>query len=369
MSDPKAITSIHYHHYLQLDRLLGAQELMSEKAGQPAHDEMLFIIVHQVYELWFKQIIHEMSSIRELLRSDQVDERHLSVVNGRLERVIAIQKLLIEQIHVMETMTPLDFLDFRHHLFPASGFQSFQFRLVEVMLGLPNHQRLTYNGKPYHIVFTGEQRDILEATEAGGTLFAAIERWLERCPFLEFGDFHFLEDYRRAVQGMMAREREAIQAAPLLGEEAKAMRLGILQTNEDYILAVIDPSRHLQMRKEGKLRLSYRATIAALLINLYRDEPILRQPYLLLQRLSEVDEWLTAWRTRHAQMVLRMLGRKMGTGGSSGHDYLAATAAGHAIFYDLHNISTLLIPRSERPELPAQVLRNLNFHYSETHQG
>jgi len=369
MSDPKALTSIHYHHYLHLDRLLSAQELMSEKAGQPAHDEMLFIIVHQVYELWFKQILHEMGSIREMFHGDLVDERLISQATARLERVIAIQKLLIEQIHVMETMTPLDFLDFRNHLFPASGFQSFQFRHVETMLGLPAHHRLTYNNKPYHSVFTEEQRAILEETEAQGTLFSAVERWLERCPFLDFGDFHFLGDYRQAVLRMMERDREAIRVAPLLSEEAKQMRLGILQTNEDYILAVIDPSRHLQMRKEGKLRLSYRATIAALLINLYREEPILRQPYLLLQRLSEVDEWLTAWRTRHAQMVLRMLGRKMGTGGSSGHDYLAATAAQHAIFNDLHNISTLLIPRSERPDLPPQVLRNLNFHYSETHQG
>lgn len=368
MSDPKALTSIHYHQYLQLDKLLSAQDRMSERAGAPAHDEMLFILVHQVYELWFKQIIHEVSSVRDMFRGDEVDERNIGTAVERLERVIHIQKLLIEQIRVMETMTPLDFLDFRHHLFPASGFQSFQFRQIEVMLGLPSHDRLTYNGKPYHQVFTEEQRAWLEEAEES-TLFDVVERWLERTPFLDFGDFHFLDAYRGAVGRMMAREREAILQAPLLSEESKGMRLGILQANEDYILAVMDPTQHLQMRKEGKLRLSYRATVAALLIHLYRDEPMLHQPYRLLERLSEIDEWLMTWRTRHAQMVLRMLGRKMGTGGSSGHDYLAATAARHAIFHDLHGVSTLLIPRSELPELPAAVKRNLNFYYSVHNQG
>ncbi|MCO6484592.1 MAG: hypothetical protein J5I41_02325 [Saprospiraceae bacterium] len=369
MSDPKALTSIHYHHYLHLDQLLHAQHPISNGAGEPAHDEMLFIIVHQVYELWFRQIIHELTSLRNIFALETVDERDLGVAVSRLERIIAIQKLLIEQIHVMETMTPLDFLDFRHHLFPASGFQSFQFRMVEVMLGLPAHQRITYNQKPYHVVFTEEQRRQLEEAETHDSLFRAVERWLERTPFLEFGEFHFLDAYRQAVARMMARDQEAIRQAPQLNEEAKAMRLTILKSNEDYIYAVTDPTRHLQMRKEGRLRLSYRATMGALLIHLYRDEPILRQPFLLLQRLTETDEWLTAWRTRHAQMVLRMLGRKMGTGGSSGHDYLAETAARHAIFHDFHNISTLLIPRSERPDLPPEVLRNLNFHYAERHQA
>lgn len=367
MSDGKSYTSIHYHSYLQLDKLLDSQDLMSEKAGQPAHDEMLFIIVHQVYELWFKEIIHDMGSVRDLFAKGAIDERNLGLAISRLNRVIEIQKLLVQQILVMETMTPLDFLDFRHHLFPASGFQSYQFRQIETMLGLPSSQRLTYNQKPYHIVFRDEQKEVLSDLEAHGTIFAAIEQWLERTPFLDFGDFNFLESYTGAVKRMMESERDAIKAAPLLSEESKAMRLEILQNNEDYILAVTDPVQHEQMRAEGKLRLSYRATMAALLINLYRDEPILHQPYILLQKLSEIDEGLTAWRTRHAQMVLRMLGRKMGTGGSSGHDYLAATAAKHSIFSDFHNISTLLIPRSELPVLPYSVRDNLNFHYSVQH--
>ena len=115
----------------------------------------------------------------------------------------------------------------------------------------------------------------------------------------------------------------------------------------------------------GEIRLSYRASLAALLINLYRDEPILHNPFQLLRSLTEIDELVTTWRYRHAQMVLGMLGRKIGTGGSSGHEYLMETAMKHQIFTDLHNISTLLIPRSELPPLPSEVKRELGFYFSQ----
>lgn len=117
------------------------------------------------------------------------------------------------------------------------------------------------------------------------------------------------------------------------------------------------------MIESGECRLSYQATIAALLINLYRDKPILNIPFNLLTELMNIDELLTTWRYRHAQMVMRMIGNKIGTGGSSGHDYLAATAEKHKIFKDLHNISSLLIPRSELPALPAAVEQELGFFY------
>ncbi|HMU06027.1 MAG TPA: tryptophan 2,3-dioxygenase family protein, partial [Saprospiraceae bacterium] len=103
---------------------------------------------------------------------------------------------------------------------------------------------------------------------------------------------------------------------------------------------------------------------AALFINLYRDEPILHVPFLLISKLVEIDDHLTTWRYRHAQMVMRMLGKKVGTGGSSGHEYLATTAAKHHIFADFHNVSTLLIPRSALPELPDNFRKNLGFYFS-----
>ncbi len=363
-SNASKYTPVHYHSYLELDKILNAQhERSGEFEAQPAHEEMLFIIVHQAYELWFKQIIHELASVAAMFRGEEVDERSIGTAVGRLNRVIEIEKLLIQQISVLETMTPLDFLDFRSYLVPASGFQSFQFRKVEVMLGLPEKQRMTYNNKPYHAEFPENQQ--LELAELSkSTLFDLLEDWLERTPFLQLGDFDFLEKYRLAVQQMLAREREALEHAGL-PEASKNMRLQMLSGTNDYFQAVLNPEAHAAAQAAGSVRLSYRASVAALFIHLYRDEPILHMPFNLLQAVSEIDELLTAWRYRHAQMVLRMLGRKVGTGGSSGHEYLHATAVKHHIFNDLHNISTLLIPRSDLPKLPAKLRRQLGFVYSE----
>ncbi|MEO1263164.1 MAG: tryptophan 2,3-dioxygenase family protein [Bacteroidota bacterium] len=367
MSDQELkYTTIHYHSYLHLDKILGAQIPRSgDVEEKPAHEEMLFIIIHQVYELWFKQIKHELESVLDMFLQDNVHERSIGTACSRLERIEEIMKLLIQQIRVLETMTPLDFLDFRNYLFPASGFQSFQFRMVEVMLGLEEKKRLTYNNHHYASVFQEEQQQSLKKATEDGSLFDVVEAWLERTPFLKWGDFKFLNHYRKAVESMIAKEQSAIKGTHYLTEKEKEMRLKMLGSTDTYFQSVLNKEVHQQMKEEGKLRLSYRATVAALFINLYRDEPILHGPFRLLTNLIDIDELLTTWRYRHAQMVLRMLGRKIGTGGSSGHDYLHATAVKHHIFTDLHNISTLLIPRSELPPLPDELKRELGFYYTQ----
>lgn len=366
MEDAKKYTTIHYKSYLELDKILNAQNLRSEQVdGKPAHEEMLFIIVHQAYELWFKQIIHELESVLDLFKQDNVDERNIGTSIGRLKRVVEIQKLLIDQIGIMETMTPLDFLEFRHHLFPASGFQSFQFRMIENLLGLKEDKRMTYNGCPYHSVFDESNKEKLIEVSTESTLFEAIEDWLERTPFIELGEFDFLESYKKSVDRMLAKEQVAIQKSSYLNKEEKEMRLKMLGSTDTYFQSVLDKDHHMQLQWEGKVRLSYDATIAALFINLYRDEPILHLPYQLLTCFIEIDEAFTSWRYRHAQMVLRMLGNKVGTGGSSGHTYLSKTAEKHHIFKDLHNISTLLIPRSDLPELPPKVKTALGYYYTD----
>jgi tryptophan 2,3-dioxygenase len=356
--------TVHYQDYLELEKLLGSQSLRSEKVGAPAHEEMLFIIVHQVYELWFKQIIHELHSIISMFDEDQIDERSISVAITRLDRIIEIQKLLIQQIRVMETMTPLDFLDFRNYLFPASGFQSFQFRLIETMLGLENEARMTYNNIAYDSVFPEKQREILRGIESGKTILRVVEAWLERTPFLDLGDFNFLENYQKSVAAMLEKEKSAILMSDYLNETEKEMRLKMLGSTDSYFQSVFDETEHNKLKDTGKLKLSYKATIAALLITLYHDEPILQMPFSLLKRLTEIDENWTTWRYRHAQMVRRMLGQKIGTGGSSGFDYLAATASKHQIFIDFHNLSTLLIPRSELHALPEVFRKELGFYFS-----
>lgn len=363
-------TTVHYRNYLQLDQLLSAQKLRSaEVEEEPAHEEMLFIIVHQAYELWFKQIIHELESVLQMFRKEKVDERSIGTSISRLERVIDIQKILIEQIGIMETMTPLDFLDFRKYLFPASGFQSFQFRKIENLLGLESPQRMTYNGCPYSSVFSEEKQKQLQQMEDDISLFEAIEDWLERTPFLQTGDFNFLKAYKQSVQRMLDDERSAIETSSYLTDEEKSMRINMLQGTDNYFSIVLNKEKYNELREKGEIRMSYKATIAALLINLYRDEPLLHLPFRLLTCIIEIDDALTTWRYRHAQMVLRMLGNKMGTGGSSGHSYLNATAQKHMIYRDLHNISTLLIPRSELPVLPEEIKKNLSYYYTAVTTG
>jgi|JI7StandDraft_1071085.scaffolds.fasta_scaffold03972_10 tryptophan 2,3-dioxygenase len=364
MNNDTKYSSIHYNSYLQVDKITSAQQLRSDEIGAHAHDEMLFIITHQVYELWFKQINFELRSVVKDFSARQVNEKNVGIAVSRLERVIEIMKLLVQQIGVMETMTPLDFLDFRNYLFPASGFQSFQFREMEVMLGLKENRRTTYNNKPYHCVFANEKKDALESLEKGNSLFDLIEDWLERTPFLEFGDFNFISEYQKAVNSMLEKEKAAIMNTDILTDESKQMRLTMLGDTNTYFANIMDENRHIELIKDGKLQLSYKATIAALFIHLYRDEPILHIPFLLLSKLVEIDDHITTWRYRHAQMVMRMLGKKVGTGGSSGHEYLASTAAKHHIFADFHNVSTLLIPRSELPVLPDSFKRNLGFYFS-----
>lgn len=364
MSTDNKYSSIHYNSYLQVDRITSSQSLRSDEVGAHAHDEMLFIITHQVYELWFKQINFELRSIINDFSKRKVNEKNVGIAVARLDRIIEIMKLLVQQIGVMETMTPLDFLDFRNYLFPASGFQSFQFREMEVMLGLKQDRRTTYNDKPYHCVFADTKKETLEGLEKGSSLLDLIEDWLERTPFLEFGEFRFVEEYQKAVLNMLDQEKEAILKSDLLSEDAKQMRLTMLGDTNTYFSNIMNEDRHKELVKEGKLQLSYKATLAALFINLYRDEPILHVPFLLISKLVEIDDQLTTWRYRHAQMVMRMLGKKVGTGGSSGHEYLASTAAKHHIFADFHNVSTLLIPRSALPELPDNFRKNLGFYFS-----
>ncbi|MCI5082750.1 MAG: tryptophan 2,3-dioxygenase [Saprospiraceae bacterium] len=364
-TNEKKYSTVHYQQYLALDELLDAQHLRSEKLQkEPAHDEMLFIIVHQSYELWFKQVIHELESVMEMFNQNNVDERSIGVSVARCNRVGEIFKLLIEHIRIMETMTPLDFLDFRNLLFPASGFQSFQFRKIENMLGLKEDQRMTYGNHHYAAFFSEEEQKELDRIVKEGSLFDLVEDWLERTPFLQFRNFRFLSSYRESVERMIAKETEAIESSDYLSVKEKEMRLKMLGNTDTYFQSVLDPEAHAERLASGQLKLSYKATLAALMINLYNEEPILQLPYRFLIALVDIDELLTTWRYRHAQMVLRMLGKKVGTGGSSGHNYLRETAIRHHIFGDLHNISTLLIPRSELPVLPEAVRKELGYFYT-----
>src|SRR5512134_3785676 len=106
----RPVAPLYYADYIQTDRLLGAQQMQSALRGRPAHDEMLFIIVHQTYELWFKQILWELDAVIETFRRSPVPEEKLGQAILRLGRIVEIQRVMIQQVDVLETMTPLDFL-------------------------------------------------------------------------------------------------------------------------------------------------------------------------------------------------------------------------------------------------------------------
>ncbi|MBI5647068.1 MAG: tryptophan 2,3-dioxygenase [Ignavibacteriae bacterium] len=357
----KPYPPVYYAEYLKLEQLLGAQSPKSAEYGAPAHDEMLFIIVHQAYELWFKQILHEMGSVIDLFAGDTVDEKVLGTAVSRLHRIVEIQKVIIDQLRVLETMTPMDFLDFRDYLFPASGFQSVQFRLVEIAFGLKAEQRLLYNQFAYHTRVSPEHQELLKRAESQPSLYDLLERWLERTPFLDAGDYSFWQEYRGAVHAMLDGDRAVIAGNTTLTELEKRVQFEELDATAARFNALFEEPLHEELRQSGKRRLSHRATQAALFIVLYRDQPILQLPYRLLAGLIDVDEMFTTWRYRHALMVHRMIGTKIGTGGSSGYHYLKSTAENHRVYTDLIDLSTYIIPRAALPALSADMERRLGF--------
>lgn len=355
---------IGYAEYLKINELLRLQKKRSDEFGAPAHDEMLFIITHQTYELWFKQILTELDSVLEVFNQIRIDEVEMGKAVARLRRITEIQKLLIQQVTVLETMTPLDFLDFRDQLHPASGFQSVQNRLIENKLGLHPEARLAYNSRPYHSFVPTEEKAALLASEQAPSLFDLVDRWLARTPFLRIEKFDFWQVYRKTVEHMFQDDRMTVENHPLLGPADKERNLQEIESAGATFTALFDEARFEKLREDGYFRLSYRALHAALFIHLYRDQPVLNLPFQLLTALQDIDELMTTWRYRHALMAHRMLGRKIGTGGSSGAQYLKATTDKHRIFGDFFNLATFLVPRSRLPALPKEVATTLGFFYA-----
>lgn len=355
---------VYYSDYLQLNKLLDSQHLLSSTYNDTAHDEMLFIITHQAYELWFKQILHELNSVQAILEKNPVDDKQLGIATHRLQRILGIQTLLVEQVNVLETMTPLDFLDFRDYLVPASGFQSIQFKEIEIRLGLKSHYRVAFDQKAFYRRLQPEHQEYLKNIEQQSSLLEQIDQWLARLPFLHFGEFNFWQSYQQAVKNMLNKDEQIIRSNPHLDSHEQEQQLKNLTDTRNQFQQLLDPKAYQLQLDTGFYRISQEAFLAALFISLYRDEPMLQQPFKLLTCLMDIDERFTAWRTRHAQMALRMLGRKVGTGGSSGHDYLAKAAENNRVFTDLFTLSTFLIPSSSRPELPDAVRQSLGFYFS-----
>jgi tryptophan 2,3-dioxygenase len=158
--------SVTYATYLQLDELLSLQQ---PRAEGPEHDELLFIVIHQVYELWFKELLHELDRVAALLRADELHR-----AQHTLKRILTILKVLVAQLDILETMTPLEFLSFRSRLEAASGFQSDQFRQIEFVLGAKNESAIA------RFAWGSRARAALERRYHEPTLWDAFLQYLAR---------------------------------------------------------------------------------------------------------------------------------------------------------------------------------------------
>lgn len=333
----------YYSEYLQLDKIINAQHPVSfEKGNQPAHDEMLFIVIHQAYELWFKQILFEVDSVIDTLGKPTLNDNSndLQSVVHRLKRVATILKVLVQQIDILETMTPMDFLDFRNLLKPASGFQSWQFKIIEAKLGLKFDER---HGQQYYISQLKDQDiNAIKQAENGPSLLALINRWLERMPFLkntkDSGTEHdFWKEYKKVYSDSLTE-----------GE------LNNLKAFESIFF---------HSEQDSERAFSPSACQSALFIMLYRGYPLLEQPFELLDVLLEIDNQMGSWRYRHINMVRRMIGSRVGTGGSSGAGYLQGAMEKHYIFKEISQLNSFLIDRKKLPALPKEIAAQLGYQF------
>jgi tryptophan 2,3-dioxygenase len=343
---------LYYSDYIELKTILNSQHPRSFESLEEGNDEMLFIIIHQVYELWFKQMLFELDLVRHIFIQDRINDNSddLSKVVQKLKRIGKILELINQQISVLETMTALDFLEFRNVLLPASGFQSKQFRLIEAKLGLKMEQR--YKKEYYRYTRRGSLSDVdlqeVDRAEKEPTLKELLIRWLGRMPYLE-------EQYWKEYQ--QATNSESGDKHKFWADYREAYKTS-LSGNEADRLAEFDKV----FFDEGRGNIPPAAMRAALFITLYRNLPIFNLPFELLNTLSEIDELLSNWRYRHFMMVRRMIGLRVGTGGTSGAGYLEGTLSQHYAFREITEVATFLIERSKRPILPNALRQKASFN-------
>jgi len=340
--------SIYYSDYIELDKILNSQHPRSFERMEDGNDEMLFIVIHQAYELWFKQIIFELDLARNIFLKDKINENSPDMSNAvyKLKRIVKILELLNQQVSVLETMTALDFLEFRNYLVPASGFQSKQFRLIEAKLGLKmeeRHKKEYYKHTRRGSLSESDMQDVTHA-ESESTLKQLIIKWLERTPFFD-------ESYWAEYASSSGSKENKFWS-----DYRKVYQDGLSET-EGGRLAEFDKV----FLGEGRGDLPAKAMQAALFITLYRDMPVFQLPFELLNTLSEIDELLSQWRYRHFSMVRRMIGIRAGTGGTSGAGYLEGTLSQHYAFREITEVATFLIERSKLPVLPDVLKEMVSF--------
>lgn len=357
-----------YWDYLHLAEILDCQRGLEADEADVVPDELLFIVVHQAFELWFKMILRELREAIALLGAREVPEERVPNSVHHLRRVNRILKQCVDQFEIMETLTPQDFLGFRDKLVPASGFQSFQMREIEILLGLPDdeRERLGKTDTFEHIRTLADRspagalawqritaaRD--QAATPRGTLKGALEAWLYRTPVHGSGPgtpgdeevvTDFIEDYLAAIEGQHAAQARRMGELGIGDPSAAQARFAQASELARAFLHAEDVAPERQARRR-------RIRAGLVYVESYRDLPLLAWPRLLVDRVVELEEQMVLFRTRHARMVERIIGRRVGTGGSAGVDYLDKTTR-YRVFTDLWTVRTLLLPVSALPPVQA----------------
>ena len=337
-----------YGDYLQLPALL---ELQGEDRGV-SPDEMHFIIVHQTFELWFKQVIRELTEVRDILAQNHVPEDDIPRAVDHLGRTTEIFRLMANQWAVLETLTPQGFLAFRDGLGTASGFESYQMREFEILLGLANEDRL-YGMDPistFRKLAKNSERDAailtrLEDVSSKPSLSESLLQWVSRTPIMgslagNDGDEHTVTEY---VDAHLSSHEN-------IGKKAAERMSGYGSSTSEKTAERFAASHQEAidfLKPDGKIS---RARAGLLFIESYRELPLLTWPRTLIDAIVELEESMVKWRHSHARMVERIMGRRIGTGGTSGVDYLDATSQ-YRIFKDLWAVRTILVKPDFRPEL------------------
>lgn len=352
-----------YWDYIKIEELLSLQGGIAASDGGLSNDEVMFIVVHQIDELWFKLVIRELVHVRDLFAQDKVREQSLSSAVRGIRRCVVLFEQVARHFALMETMTTRDYLGFRDKLTPASGFQSAQLREIEILMGLKLEERLPLGHDNDYLRALrypdGRESPASKRVEARlsdrPTLHGAMGEWLFRTPIQgstpededdEAVVLGFLENYL-AAQALELEDAMAMAIAAAPGE-ADRQRL-----EQRYRQEMINARTFLMgadAPAEQRWRWS-RIRAALLFIESYRELPLLAWPREVLDATVELEQAFVIFRQRHARMVERVVGRRTGTGGSAGVDYLDQTALRYRIFRDLWAVRTLLIRRGALPPL------------------
>ena len=383
---------MNYWEYIKVEELLALQGGFDGDESKVSNDEALFIIVHQIYELWFKVILRELSRVRDIFQQNPVPDVELASAVRGFRRVVAVFEQAVHHFRVMETLTTRDYLGFRDRLIPASGFQSAQLREIEILLGLDDAIRIPLgrgpgpdgeprrsspnpsgdlddpsgekpapsHEQPYLAALRGADGKPSSATHrveariaSGPSLKTVVYDWLARTPIDGPSDQAttdaFLDRIIEAHRGEIRERTRLAEQQSLPPEDIERLRA---RYEKEIVLAAQflhgedDPAADAETRAFRR-----RLRAAIVFLESYRELPRLAWPREVVDGLIELEQAMVIWRQRHARMVERVIGRRTGTGGSAGVDYLDQTALRYRVFNELWAVRGLLLRQPTLPPL------------------